>query len=182
MLLRSCGWSGRVQEAGRMAGRRHTHVRKTRPDKVPAPFQIQNIPSRPARAQQQWERRCVWTSTPTGAAAGKARGRGIPRQRALLRPVVGVACQRLRRRIHSELCVLARRPWLRDGYSKLGWLHSGCIRPIRVSVTQRNPDSRNSFRLAPARERGSEATFTKNPHVGRRRGLLYLGKDPQGQC
>ena len=54
--------------------------------------------------------------------------------------------------------------------------------PVRVSVTQRNPDSRISFRLAPARECGSEATFTKNPHVGRRRGLLYVGKDPQGQC
>jgi len=74
-------WAG---ARGRADGRRHTHVRKTRPDKVPAPFQIQNIPSRPARAQHQWERRCVRASTPTGAAAGKARGRGIPRGRGSL--------------------------------------------------------------------------------------------------
>ena len=71
-------WAG---ARGRADGRRNTHVSKTRPDKVPAPFRIQNIPSRPARAQHQWERRCVQASTPTGTAAGKAgdaesRGRG----------------------------------------------------------------------------------------------------------
>ena len=41
-------WAG---ARGRADGRRNTHVRKTRPDKVPAPFRIQNIPSRPARVQ-----------------------------------------------------------------------------------------------------------------------------------
>ena len=41
-------WAG---ARGRADGRRNTHVRKTRPNKVPAPFRIQNIPSRQARAQ-----------------------------------------------------------------------------------------------------------------------------------
>ena len=41
-------WAG---ARGRADGRRNTHVRKTRPNKVPAPFRIQNIPSRQARVQ-----------------------------------------------------------------------------------------------------------------------------------
>ena len=105
-------WAG---ARGRADGRRNTHVTKTRPDKVPAPFRIQNIPSRPARAQRQWERRCVQASTPTGTAAGKAgdaesRGRGslCGRSLALLR-------QRLRRQFHSGLGLLLRRRCVRDG-------------------------------------------------------------------
>ena len=64
-------------------------MRKTRSDKVPALFRIQKNPSRPARAQHQWERRCVQASTPTGTAAGKAgdaesRGRAAGRWRCFV--------------------------------------------------------------------------------------------------
>ena len=115
MLLRSCGWSGRVQEAGRMGGGTSTCAKHGRArSQVPAPFRLQNIPSRPARAQHQWERRCVRASTPTGAAAGKARGRGIPRRGS--RRSLALLRQRLRRRIHSGLGLVARRRCRRDGY------------------------------------------------------------------
>ena len=115
MLLRSCGWSGRVQEAGRMGGGTRTCAKHGRTRSLRR-FEFKTFPAdrpvcntkgsgdacgHPHRQGQPRGRR--------GDAESSGRGVSFGRSLALLR-------QRLRRQIHSGLGLFARRRWGRDGH------------------------------------------------------------------
>ena len=114
MLLRSCGWSGRVQEAGRMGGGTRTCAKHGRTRSLRR-FEFKTFPAdrpvcntsgsgdacgHPHRQEQPRGRR--------GDAESRGRGSHCGRSLALLR-------QRLRRRIHSGIGLVARRRCGRDG-------------------------------------------------------------------
>ena len=158
-------------------------MRKTRPDKVPALFRIQKNPSRPARAQHQWERRCVQASTPTGTDAGKARGRGIPRQRRL------IAAGRWRCFVNG--CGVESTLGL--ALSRAG---VGAAAVIRNLVGAKADPLSQSAYLSPREIPIRESHFVSPPrvNVAQKRRLrkiggkvaaagccMYVGKDPQGQ-
>ena len=116
MLLRSCGWSGRVQEAGRMGGGTRTCAKHGRTRSLRR-FEFKTFPAD----------RPVCNTSGSGDACGHPHRQGQPRGRrgdaespaveGSLRPVVGVASSTAAsRRIHSGLGLVARRRRGRDGY------------------------------------------------------------------
>ena len=116
MLLRSCGWSGRVQEAGRMGGGTRTCAKHGRTRSLRRfEFKTHSQQTGPCATLKGAEMR-AGIHTDRGSR-GEGAGTRNPAVEALFcGRSLALLRQRLRRRIHSGLGLVARRRWGRDGY------------------------------------------------------------------